>query len=49
MKEPSISATGKTEIKVGDKNTVTLRHRDSMKQQRIAIDDLAQYLLTMIA
>ena len=43
-KEASTSATGKA-IAVGEKDTVTLRHRDSMKQERIAIADLPGYLL----
>ncbi len=30
------------------KDTVTLRHRDSMKQERIAIADLPAYLLAKI-
>lgn len=32
----------------GQKETVTLRHRDSMKQERIAIVDLPAYLLRRI-
>ena len=47
-KEASTSATGKP-IAVGEKDTVTLRHRDSMKQERIAITDLPAYLLTKIS
>jgi glycyl-tRNA synthetase len=47
-KETSISAVG-TAIEVGQKETVTLRHRDSMKQERIAIADLPGYLLPRIA
>jgi glycyl-tRNA synthetase len=47
-KEASTSATG-TPIAAGQKDTVTLRHRDSMKQERIAIADLAAYLLTKVA
>ena len=48
VKEASISATG-TPITAGQKETVTLRHRDSMKQERIAIADLPAYLLAKIA
>jgi glycyl-tRNA synthetase len=48
VKEASISATG-TPIAAGQKETVTLRHRDSMKQERIAIADLPAYLLAKIA
>jgi len=47
-KEASVSATG-APIAAGQKETVTLRHRDSMKQERIAIADLPAYLLTKIA
>jgi glycyl-tRNA synthetase len=47
-KEASISAAGKP-IEAGAKDTVTLRHRDSMKQERIAIGELPAYLLTKIA
>jgi len=47
-KEASTSATG-TPIAAGQKDTVTLRHRDSMKQERIAIADLPAYLLAKIA
>ncbi len=47
-KTASTSATG-TAIEAGQKDTVTLRHRDSMKQERIAIADLPAYLLTKIA
>jgi glycyl-tRNA synthetase len=46
-KEASTSATGKP-ISVGEKDTVTLRHRDNMKQERISIADLPAYLLTKI-
>jgi len=42
-KEASTSATG-TPIAVGQTDTVTLRHRDTMKQERIAIGDLFGYL-----
>ncbi len=47
-KEACTSATGKP-IAVGEKDTVTLRHRDSMKQERIAIADLPAYLLTKVS
>jgi glycyl-tRNA synthetase len=47
-KEASTSATG-APIAAGQKDTVTLRHRDSMKQERIAICDLPAYLLTKVA
>jgi glycyl-tRNA synthetase len=47
-KEACTSATG-TAIAAGQKDTVTLRHRDSMKQERIAIADLPGYLLTKVA
>ena len=47
-KEASTSATG-APILAGQKDTVTLRHRDSMKQERIAIADVPAYLLTKIA
>jgi glycyl-tRNA synthetase len=46
-KEASISAVG-TVIAAGQKDTVTLRHRDNMKQERIAIEDLPGYLLPRI-
>jgi glycyl-tRNA synthetase len=48
VKEASTSAVG-TSIAAGQKETVTLRHRDSMKQERIAIADLPAYLLAKIA
>ncbi len=48
VKEASVSAVG-TPIEVGQKDTVTLRHRDSMQQERIAIADLPAYLLSKIA
>jgi glycyl-tRNA synthetase len=48
VKEASTSAIG-TPISAGQKETVTLRHRDSMKQERIAIADLPAYLLTKIS
>ena len=47
-KEACTSATG-APIAAGEKDTVTLRHRDSMKQERIAIGDLFGYLLGKIA
>ncbi len=47
-KEASVSATG-APIAAGEKETVTLRHRDSMKQERIAIADIPAYLLARIA
>jgi glycyl-tRNA synthetase len=47
-KESSTSAVG-TPIAAGQKDTVTLRHRDSMKQERIAITDISAYLLSKIA
>jgi glycyl-tRNA synthetase len=47
-KAASTSATG-AGIELGQKETVTLRHRDSMKQERIAIADLPAYLLAKIA
>jgi glycyl-tRNA synthetase len=43
-KEASTSVMG-TPVEVGQTDTVTLRHRDSMKQERIAIADLRAYLL----
>jgi glycyl-tRNA synthetase len=46
-KEASTSATG-APIAVGEKDTVTLRHRDSMKQERIAIGDLFAWLLMKV-
>jgi len=48
VKEASTSAIGSA-IAAGQKETVTLRHRDSMKQERIAIADLPAYLLAKIA
>ena len=48
VKEASTSATG-TPIAAGQKETVTLRHRDSMKQERIAIADLPAYLVAKTA
>jgi glycyl-tRNA synthetase len=47
-KAASTSATG-TPIEIGQKDTVTLRHRDSMKQERIAMADLPAYLLARIS
>jgi glycyl-tRNA synthetase len=47
-KEAGTSATG-APIAVGEKDTVTLRERDSMKQQRIAIGDLFAYLLAKVS
>ncbi len=47
VKEASTSATGKP-IEIGQKDTVTLRHRDSMKQERISIADLPGYLLSKV-
>jgi glycyl-tRNA synthetase len=47
-KEAGTSATG-VPIAAGQKDTVTLRHRDTMKQERISIADLAGYLLTQVA
>ncbi len=46
-KAASTSAHGRP-IAAGETGTVTLRHRDSMKQERIAIGDLAGYLLSKI-
>ena len=36
-------------IEAGQMDTVTLRHRDSMKQERIAIADLPAYLLAAVS
>ena len=47
-KEACTSATG-APIAAGEKDTVTLRHRDSMKQERIAIGDLFAWLLMKVA
>jgi glycyl-tRNA synthetase len=47
-KVASASANG-APIAAGQQETVTLRHRDSMQQERIAIADLAAYLLAKIA
>jgi glycyl-tRNA synthetase len=47
-KEGSVSASGGT-ITAGQTDTVTLRHRDSMKQERIAIADLPAYLLRAVS
>jgi glycyl-tRNA synthetase len=46
-KSASVSATGKP-IELGQKDTVTLRHRDSMKQERIALSDVLGYLLPLV-
>jgi glycyl-tRNA synthetase len=48
VKEACVSAMG-APIEAGQKETVTLRHRDSMKQERIAMADLPAYLLAKIA
>ena len=48
VKEASTSAAG-APIAVGEKETVTLRHRDSMKQERIAIGDLFAWLLAKVS
>jgi glycyl-tRNA synthetase len=48
VKEASTSVVG-APISVGQKETVTLRHRDSMKQERIVISDLPAYLLARIS
>jgi glycyl-tRNA synthetase len=47
-KAASVSATG-APIEAGQTETVTLRHRDSMKQERIAITDLPAYLLGAVS
>jgi glycyl-tRNA synthetase len=47
-KEGSTSAQG-GRIEAGQVDTVTLRHRDSMKQERIAIADLPTYLLAAVS
>jgi glycyl-tRNA synthetase len=47
-KAASVSATG-APIEAGQMETVTLRHRDSMKQERIAITDLPAYLLGAVS
>ncbi len=46
-KEASTSATG-APILAGQKDTVTLRHRDTMKQERIAIADIFAWLLSRV-
>jgi glycyl-tRNA synthetase len=46
-KEASTSATG-APIAAGQKDTVTLRHRDTMKQERITIAELPAFLLSKI-
>ena len=38
-----------TQVEAGQTDTVTLRHRDSMKQERIAIADLPGYLLAAVS
>ena len=48
VKVASTSATGKA-IELGQKDTVTLRHRDSMVQERISIEDVLPYLLKNVA
>jgi glycyl-tRNA synthetase len=47
-KEGSTSGEG-GRIEAGQRDTVTLRHRDSMKQERIAIADLPAYLLRAVS
>jgi glycyl-tRNA synthetase len=47
VKEACTSANG-TPIAAGEKDTVTLRHRDSMKQERISIGDLFAWLLAKV-
>ena len=47
-KEGSTSGSGGA-IEAGQRDTVTLRHRDSMKQERIAIADLPAYLLRAVS
>ncbi len=47
-KEGSTSGQG-GRIEAGQTDTVTLRHRDSMKQERIAIADLPAYLLRAVS
>ncbi len=47
-KEASTSATG-APIAAGQKDTVTLRHRDTMKQERIDISDIFSYLLSKVS
>jgi glycyl-tRNA synthetase len=47
-KEASTSATG-APIATGQKDTVTLRHRDTMKQERIDISDIFSYLLSKVS
>ena len=48
VKQACTSATG-TPIAAGEKDTVTLRHRDSMKQERIVIGDLFAWLLAKVS
>ncbi len=47
-KEGSTSGEG-GRIEAGQRDTVTLRHRDSMNQERIAIADLPAYLLRAVS
>ena len=47
-KEAATSATG-APIAAGQKDTVTLRHRDTMKQERIDIGDIFSYLLSKVS
>ena len=47
-KEGSTSEQG-GQVEAGQVDTVTLRHRDSMKQERIAIADLPAYLLRAVS
>ncbi len=47
-KAASTSPNGQP-ITVGQTDTVTLRHRDSMKQERIAIGDLLGYLVAAVS
>jgi glycyl-tRNA synthetase len=47
-KAASTSPNGQP-IEVGQTDTVTLRHRDSMKQERIAIGDLLGYLVAAVS
>ncbi len=46
-KEAFTSVLG-TQVEAGQTDTVTLRHRDSMKQERIAIADLPGYLASAV-
>jgi len=47
-KAASTSPTGQP-IAIGQTDTVTLRHRDSMKQERIAIGDLLGFLVVAVS